>query len=60
MHLQQQLAALSPRGTFIVARGSGHYVQNDRPGTVIDPIRRMAQAVEADPVDHTASVLQRR
>jgi hypothetical protein len=36
MHLQRQLARLSPRGNLIVAQGSGHYVQNDRPGTVID------------------------
>jgi pimeloyl-ACP methyl ester carboxylesterase len=53
-HLQRQLATLSPRGTLIVAQGSGHYVQTDRPGTVIDAIRRMVQAAEADPVDHTA------
>lgn len=60
MHLQHQLAALSPRGILIVAQGSGHYVQNDRPGTVIDAIRRVVQTVEADPVDHTVPVLQRR
>jgi pimeloyl-ACP methyl ester carboxylesterase len=60
MHLQRQLATLSPRGTLIVAQGSGHDVQTDRPGTVIDAIRRMVRAAEADPVDHTAPVLQRR
>src|SRR5262249_46781342 len=27
MHLQHQLAALSPRGILIIAQGSGHYVQ---------------------------------
>jgi pimeloyl-ACP methyl ester carboxylesterase len=60
MHLQQQLATLSPRGTLIVARGSGHFIQNDRSETVIDAIRRMVQTVEDDPVDHTAPVRQRR
>jgi len=60
MQLQRQLATLSPRGTLIVAQGSGHYVQNDRPGTVTDAIRRMVQTIETDPVDHTAPVLQRR
>jgi pimeloyl-ACP methyl ester carboxylesterase len=54
MHLQRQLATLSPRGTLIVAQGSGHDVQTDRPGTVIDAIRLMVQAAEADPVNHTA------
>jgi pimeloyl-ACP methyl ester carboxylesterase len=58
MHLQRQLATLSPRGTLIVAQGSGHDVQTDRPGTVIDAIRLMVQAAEADPV--TQPVLQRR
>jgi pimeloyl-ACP methyl ester carboxylesterase len=60
MRLQQQLASLSPRGNLIVAQGSGHYVQSDRPGMVIDAIGRMVQAAEANPVDHTAPVLQRR
>jgi pimeloyl-ACP methyl ester carboxylesterase len=47
MRLQQQLATLSPQGNLIVAQGSGHDVQLDRPGTVIDAVRRMADAVQA-------------
>jgi pimeloyl-ACP methyl ester carboxylesterase len=47
MRLQQQLAALSPQGSLIVAQGSGHDVQLDRPETVIEAVKRMAAAVEA-------------
>jgi pimeloyl-ACP methyl ester carboxylesterase len=42
--LQQQLATLSPQSAFIVAQGSGHDIQVDRPQTVIDAVRRMAEA----------------
>ena len=51
MHLQKQLAALSPRATFIVAQGSGHDVHIDRPGIVIDAIKRMAETAKANPAD---------
>ena len=44
MGLQRQLATLSPPTTFIVAQGSGHDVQIDRPELVIDAIRRMARS----------------
>jgi len=47
MQLQQQLATLSPQGSLIVAQGSGHDVQLDRPETVIEAVRRMAAAVQA-------------
>jgi pimeloyl-ACP methyl ester carboxylesterase len=49
MRLQQQLATLSPQGSLIVAQGSGHDVQLDRPETVIEAIRRMVAAVQAKP-----------
>jgi pimeloyl-ACP methyl ester carboxylesterase len=49
MDLQRHLAALSSRGTLLVAHGSGHYVQIDRPAMVIDAIRTMAQDVGPDP-----------
>jgi pimeloyl-ACP methyl ester carboxylesterase len=45
MRLQQQLATLSPQGSLIVAQGSGHDVQLDRPEAVIEAVRRMAAAV---------------
>ena len=41
MRLQRQLATLSPRAELIVAQGSGHDIQIDRPDMVIDAIRRM-------------------
>jgi pimeloyl-ACP methyl ester carboxylesterase len=47
MRLQQQLAALSPQGSLIVAQGSGHDVRLDRPQIVIEAVRRMAAAVQA-------------
>jgi pimeloyl-ACP methyl ester carboxylesterase len=47
MRLQQQLAALSPQGSLIVAQGSGHDVQLERPKTVVEVVRRMAAAVQA-------------
>ena len=40
--LQQGLAGLSPRSTLIVAEGSGHDIQIDRPQTVIDAVKHMA------------------
>jgi pimeloyl-ACP methyl ester carboxylesterase len=50
MQLQEQLATLSPnKATFIVARGSGHDVQVDRPETVIDAVRQIAGAAAAKP-----------
>jgi pimeloyl-ACP methyl ester carboxylesterase len=47
MRLQQQLATLSPQGSLIVAQGSGHDVQLDRPETVIEAVRRIVGAVQA-------------
>jgi pimeloyl-ACP methyl ester carboxylesterase len=49
MRLQQQLATLSPRTTLIVAQGSGHDIQVDRPETVIDAIRQIAGAGRVNP-----------
>jgi pimeloyl-ACP methyl ester carboxylesterase len=50
MRLQEQLANLSPsKATFIVAWGSGHDVQVDRPETVIDAVRQIAGAAVAKP-----------
>jgi pimeloyl-ACP methyl ester carboxylesterase len=49
--LQRELATLSPQGTLVIAQGSGHDVQFDRPGTVIDAIRRTAKAAKVDPVN---------
>src|SRR5262249_53200784 len=46
MRLQQQLVTLSPQGSLIVAQGSGHDVQLDRPEIVIEAVRRMAAAAQ--------------
>ena len=42
MRLQRRLATLSPRADLIIAEGSGHEIQSDRPDMVIDAIRRLA------------------
>ncbi len=44
MRLQQQLATLSPRGTLMVANGSGHDVTTDRPALIVAAVRTMADA----------------
>ena len=49
MRLQQQLATLSPQGALIVAKGSGHDVQIDRPEMVIDVVRQMARTAQIKP-----------
>jgi pimeloyl-ACP methyl ester carboxylesterase len=51
MRLQQKLATLSPQGTLVIAQGSGHDVQFDRPGTVIDAIKRIAGLAKLDPAN---------
>jgi len=47
MRLQRGLAKLSPKGRLIVAQGSGHDVQADRPALVISVIRAMAREIAA-------------
>ena len=59
IHLQQQLATLSPRGTLRVAHGSGHYIQNDRPEMVIEAIRQVVRAGDSGSFDRTVPVLLR-
>jgi pimeloyl-ACP methyl ester carboxylesterase len=39
--LQRELATRSPQGEQIVAKKSGHYIQNDEPPLVIDAVRRV-------------------
>lgn len=46
MRLQRRLATLSPRATFMVAQGSGHDVQIDRPDAVIDAIKRIVETAD--------------
>jgi pimeloyl-ACP methyl ester carboxylesterase len=49
LRLQRRLATLSPQATLVVAQGSGHDVQVDRPETVVEAVRRMAAAAGVDP-----------
>ena len=43
--MQQELARLSTRGTQMVAKGSAHYIQIDRPDVVIDAVRSVVGQV---------------
>jgi len=45
MRLQRQLAILSPRGTLVIADGSGHDIATDRPALVTAAVRTMVDAV---------------
>ena len=42
--LHVEMAALSPRGKRVIAEGSGHYVQVERPALVVDAIREVVEA----------------
>lgn len=44
---QRELAALSTRGEMVVCPNSGHQIQEDEPGAVVDAIRRVVYAVRA-------------
>lgn len=39
LRFQARLAAMSPQGRLVVAEGSGHQIQDDRPDLVIDVVR---------------------
>lgn len=48
--MQEELAHLSTRGTHVIAKNSGHYIQLDRPEVVIEAIQRVVdQARQAHP-----------
>jgi len=42
---QQRLAALSTKGSLMVAKGSGHYIQLEQPGLVLDAVRQVVTQV---------------
>ena len=44
--MQDELAALSPRGRVVVAEESGHSIQLDRPDVVIGAIREVLAAAQ--------------
>jgi pimeloyl-ACP methyl ester carboxylesterase len=47
MQLQKGLAELSPKGRLIVAQGSSHYIQTDRPALVVLVIRSLVREITA-------------
>jgi len=42
--LHREMVALSPDGTHIIAEGSGHGIQDDRPDLVVDVIRQVIES----------------
>src|SRR5918993_5313980 len=46
--LQAELAALSSRGRLVVAEGSGHYLQLERPELVVDAIAEVVTAARTN------------
>jgi hypothetical protein len=45
--MQTELAKLSTRGTQVIAKNSGHYIQLDRPDVAIEGIRNVVEQVRA-------------
>jgi pimeloyl-ACP methyl ester carboxylesterase len=48
LEIQRRTAALSPRGELRIAQGSGHFVQEDRPETVVAAIETILAATGTD------------
>ena len=46
--MQAELARLSTRGTQVIAKNSGHYIQLDRPDVVIEAVRSMVDQLRQD------------
>ena len=49
LECQDDLARLSTRATHVVAKGSGHQIQKERPDLVIAAIRQVVEQVKARP-----------
>ena len=47
--MQAELARLSSRGTQVIAKGSGHYIQLDRPDLVIEAVRSVGDQARQAP-----------
>jgi pimeloyl-ACP methyl ester carboxylesterase len=43
--VQDELALLVPNAKHLVVRDSGHIIQQEQPGAVIDAIRQVVEAV---------------
>ena len=46
--MQEELAHLSTRGTQTIAKGSSHYIQEDRPDVVVEAVRAVVEHARAD------------
>ncbi len=46
LELQQELAALSTQGTLVTVQDAGHYIQFDRPGLVVEAIRKVVASLK--------------
>jgi pimeloyl-ACP methyl ester carboxylesterase len=47
--IQAEVAAQSPLGRQVIAQGSGHYIQDDQPGLVVEQIDRFLRELRAAP-----------
>ena len=47
--IQAEVAAQSPLGRRMIAQGSGHYIQDDQPGLVVEQIDRFLRELRAAP-----------
>ena len=52
--MQKELAQLSARGSQVIAKNSGHYIQIDRPDLVVDAVRKVVDQIRqpATPADY--------
>jgi pimeloyl-ACP methyl ester carboxylesterase len=53
-HLQDELAAMEPGSSHVLATHSGHDIQHEQPGLVIAQVRRVIAAVRAGSTTSTA------
>jgi pimeloyl-ACP methyl ester carboxylesterase len=59
--MQEELARLSTKGSQTIARGSGHYIQIDRPDVVVDAVYKIVNQARTAPVaDKPPSFAPRR
>jgi pimeloyl-ACP methyl ester carboxylesterase len=47
--MQEELSHLSTKGTRVIAKGSGHYIQIDRPGVVIEAVHNIVDQARRTP-----------
>lgn len=60
LELQKQLASLSARSVHVLARNSGHFVQQDAPDFVLAAVRAAVTAVRGDDRLGTCSAIFRQ